>query len=129
MNIRLQEGLPFVPAVVGFHGQSLILNNVLLDTGSAGSIFSADRPAKIDLSYAPEDELLRIRGVGGVEFVFTKFVDHLAIGELQVNNFKIEVGAVDYGFSIDGILGMDFLIAVGAIIDLDQMKITTAHQL
>lgn len=125
MNIRLLEGLPFISAVVSFRGRSLILNNVLLDTGSAGSIFSADRLAEIDLSYAPEDELLRIRGVGGVEFVFTKLVDHLAIGELRINDFKIEVGAMDYGFPIDGILGMDFLIAVGAIIDLDQMEVTS----
>lgn len=126
MNIRLLEGLPFVSVVVGFEGRSLTLSNVLLDTGSASSVFSAERLAEIDLSFAPEDELLRIRGVGGVEFVFTKLVDHLAVGDLRVNNFKIEVGAMDYGFPMDGILGMDFLTTVGVIIDLDQMEITSA---
>ena len=126
MKIFLIEGLPFVSAVVGFQGRSLTLNNVLLDTGSAGSIFSADRLAEIDLSYAPEDELLRIRGVGGVEFVFTKLVDHLAIGELRVDDFKIEVGAMDYGFLIDAIIGVDFLIEVGAVIDLGRMEVTVA---
>jgi len=30
---------------------------------------------------------------------------------------------MDYGFPIDGILGMDFLTSVGAIIDLDMMEI------
>lgn len=64
-----------------------------------------------------------------MEFVFTKRVDHLAIGELQVNDFKIEVGAMDYGFSMDGILGMDFLIAIGAIIDLHRMEVTSAARL
>lgn len=126
MKIFLIEGLPFVSAVVGFQGRSLTLNNVLLDTGSAGSIFSADRLAEIDLSYAPEDELLRIRGVGGVEFVFTKLVDHLAIGELRVDDFKIEVGAMDYGFLIDAIIGVDFLIEVGAVIDLGRMEVAVA---
>ena len=126
MKIFLIEGLPFVSAVVGFQGRSLTLNNVLLDTGSAGSIFSADRLSEIDLSYAPEDELLRIRGVGGVEFVFTKLVDHLAIGELRVDDFKIEVGAMDYGFLIDAIIGVDFLIEVGAVIDLGRMEVAVA---
>lgn len=57
-----------------------------------------------------------------VEFVFTKRVDSLAVGQLQVNDFQVEVGAMDYGFDIDGIIGMDFLIQVGAIIDLAKLE-------
>ncbi|ETI88492.1 hypothetical protein ONV75_04755 [Clostridium sp. LQ25] len=30
---------------------------------------------------------------------------------------------MDYGFGIDGIIGVDFLKEIGAIIDLEQMKI------
>lgn len=65
----------------------------------------------------------RIRGVGGAEFVFTKKVDQLVLDELQVSNFEIEVGAMDYGFEMDGIIGMDFLITTGALIDLSQLEI------
>ena len=45
------------------------------------------------------------------------------LGELQVNNFAIEVGAMDYGFAIDGIIGTDFLLQVGAVIDLSHLEI------
>jgi len=125
MKLKLVEGLPFVGVSILFQGRKTWLEAVLLDTGSAGTILAADRLAEIGLTYAPDDEVHRIRGVGGVEFVFTKRVDLLSVGELNVNNFTIEVGAMDYGFSIDGILGMDFLTSIGAIIDLDMMEIRT----
>ena len=61
--------------------------------------------------------------MGGAEIVFTKKVDQLVLDELQVSNFEIEVGAMDYGFEMDGIIGMDFLITTGALIDLSQLEI------
>lgn len=39
----------------------------------------------------------------------------------------IEVGVMDYGFEIDGIIGMDFFIQVGAIIDIMNFEIRTDH--
>ena len=68
----------------------------------------------------------RIRGIGGAEFVFVKRIDRLSVGELQVSDFEIEVGAMDYGFAIDGILGTDFLLQVGAVIDLSRLEIHRA---
>ena len=32
---------------------------------------------------------------------------------------------MDYGFDIDGIIGMDFLVEVGAIVDLSRLEIYT----
>ena len=109
-------------------GRKLDLENVLLDTGSASTIFSADRLLDIDLRCEPTDILNRIRGVGGTEFVFSKTIDQLVLGDLNVSNFEIEVGAMDYGFrfELDGIVGMDFLKQVGAVIDLQQCLVTAS---
>ncbi|HEX5061730.1 MAG TPA: hypothetical protein VFV99_20325, partial [Kofleriaceae bacterium] len=41
-------------------------------------------------------------------------------------NFELEIGEMDYGFSLGGILGMDFLRAAGARIDLDHLTIDFA---
>lgn len=123
MNIRLQDELPFVAITLTYRGQSIKFENVLLDTGSAGTIFSTDKLAPIGLWYETDDMVHRIRGVGGAEFVFSKQIDHLAVGTLHVNDFEIEVGAMDYGFEVDGILGMDFLTRVGAKIDLAALSI------
>ncbi len=75
------------------------------------------------MHYEVNDIVHRIRGVGGAEFVFTKTVDKLAINELQVNDFEVEIGAMDYGIDIDGIIGMDFLTLIGATIDLHRLEI------
>lgn len=50
-------------------------------------------------------------------------MERLSVGELRAEGFEIEVGAMDYGFEIDGILGMDFLVRAGAIVDLARLKI------
>ena len=125
MKIRLQDGLPFVTITLGYRGQQLLLDNVLLDTGSAGTIFSADKVASMGVQYEPEDMVHRIRGVGGTEFVFTKRMDRIRLDNLDVSSFEIEIGAMDYGYEIDGIIGVDFLIQVGAIIDLATLEIRT----
>lgn len=123
MKLRLQDGLPYATATISYGGQSIDFHNVLIDTGSAGTIFSTDNVLALGLTYAPDDPVHRIRGVGGAEFVFTKRVDRLGIGDLQVDRFEIEIGAMEYGFDLDGIVGMDFLTSVGAVLDLAQMEI------
>ncbi len=126
MKIHLRDGLPYVTAVLTYQGKELSFRHVLLDTGSGGAIFSTDNVLVVGLTYAPDDVVHRIRGVGGSEFVFSKRVDTLAVGDLIVNDFQIEVGAMDYGFDIDGIIGMDFLVQVGAVIDLAKLEIRAA---
>ena len=126
MKIRIKNGLPYVSATLVHHRQRVTLKNVLLDTGSAGTIFSTDRVAAIGLTYEPDDFVHRIRGVGGSEFVFTKRADELKVGELKVTGFELEVGAMNYGFDMDGIIGLDFLMKVGALVDLDEMELRAA---
>lgn len=129
MKIRLQDGLPYVMVSITHHDQQLALENVLLDTGSAGTIFPTDKVLTIGLQYEADDTVHRILGVGGAEFVFAKEVDCLSLGEVQVNDFEIEVGAMDYGFEIDGIIGMDFLTQVGAVVDLAELEVYQAPPL
>jgi len=126
MKITLRKGLPYVTVTLTFRDKQIDLEDTLLDTGSAGSVFATDRLAKVGLQYEPNDSLYTIRGIGGAEFVFVKRIDRLTVERLAVENFEIEAGALDYGFEIDGILGMDFLTAVGAVIDLDRMEIHAA---
>jgi hypothetical protein len=38
----------------------------------------------------------------------------------------VEIGGVDYGFAINGILGMDFLRATGAIVNLNDLTLSWA---
>lgn len=43
MRIRLEDGLPFVEATIVVGGKTVELPVALLDTGSAGTLVTADR--------------------------------------------------------------------------------------
>ncbi len=121
MRLLLKGELPFAPVTVVYRGQSITLPETLIDTGSARTILSADVVAQINLIPEPDDILYTIRGVGGSEVVFSRKLDYLQVAERRVNDFEIEVGGMDYGFEIYGILGMDFLQYAGAILNLADM--------
>ena len=123
MKLRLAQGLVYVEMDVTFRGRGLHLSDVILDTGSAGTIFAADRLLEIGVAPEPADAIRRIRGVGGTEYVFTKSLDRLAVGEMEIDRFEIEIGAMDYGFPADGILGLDYLLKAGALIDLRRLEL------
>ena len=123
MKLHLVDGLPFVSAKLSYRGQSTLLEHVLLDTGSASTLFAIDHVQSISLHLEPNDAVHRIRGVGGTEFVFSKQLDGLTIGNLHVDEFVVEIGAMDYGLPLQGILGMDFLPQTRAKINFNQLTI------
>lgn len=126
MQFQLVGSLPFVTLQVGYLGRTLAIPDVLLDTGSASTILAADSLEPLHIYPAADDILHTIRGVGGVELVYLRELDFLQLGEIRLPHFAIEVGGMDYGFAINGILGMDFLLNAGAIIQLPTREITFA---
>lgn len=124
MRLRLKDNLPFVSITVIHQGKKIKIPNVLVDTGSGGTILSADALSNIGIVPEPEDTLHTIFGVGGSEVVFTRKIDELKVGTFLAKRFEIEIGGMDYGLDIQGILGTDFLISAGAIIDLEELEIT-----
>jgi hypothetical protein len=124
MNIVLKYGLPFVAVTICYRDKVLLLERVLLDTGSAGTIFNADVVDEIDVQVEPGDFLNKIRGVGGVEVVYSKLFDFVRVGEALLEGFEVEIGEMNYGMQIDGILGFDFIQAANLIIDSKELLIT-----
>jgi predicted aspartyl protease len=110
-----------------YDGRQIEIPKVLVDTGSASTVLSADMVSQAGLVPEPDDILHTIRGVGGAEVVFIRRVDRFQIGSEQgLDEFEIEVGGMDYGFEINGILGMDFLMGTGAIINLQDLRLEFA---
>ena len=106
--------------------QKLELSRVLLDTGSATTLFSASKLLEIGLTYELDDTLSTVRGVGGSETVFGKTLQEIRIADYAVPDFKVQVGDMDYGFDLDGILGLDFLLQTRATINLDGLALKFA---
>lgn len=123
MTMNIRYGLPFVELEVTFREKKLKLNNVLLDTGSAGTIFNANVVEEIGVVPEKNDIVDTIRGVGGVEYVYVKNFDLLQFGEISQNNFEVEIGNMDYGIEIDGILGFDFIRSANLVIDTNKMLV------
>lgn len=121
VELEYKYGLPFCQVTLMHKGNYIALDNVLLDTGSGGTVFKMDRVDEIGVTIEKDDTIETISGVGGVEFVYKKNIDVINLGGIEIRDFTVEVGVMDYGFEINGILGMNFMKGVGIIIDLDKM--------
>lgn len=124
IKLKRKHGLPFCDLKIGYKGKTLEIKDVLIDTGSGGTILKMDLVEEIGITIDINDTIETISRVGGKEFVYIKKIDFLEIGNLIVNDFEVEIGVIDYGFNINGIVGMDFLNKVGAIINLYDMSIS-----
>ncbi|AVP63422.1 hypothetical protein C3B64_03760 [Clostridium botulinum] len=124
VKLQLKHGLPFCSIKLIYKDKEMILDNILLDTGSGGTVLKMDKVEEVGITIEENDIIETISGVGGSEFVYKKYVNSISIGDLILDNFKVEIGVMDYGFEINGIIGMDFLKSLGAIIDLDKMIVT-----
>lgn len=103
MRFDLVHGIPFVEISLINEGKKLNISNVLLDTGSASTVIPAEIAVELGLDSLPDDNVLKIHGIGGTEFVYEKRIDKIALGSLTVKNIEIHVGSLDYGFGINGI--------------------------
>ncbi|WP_163852517.1 retropepsin-like aspartic protease [Paenibacillus elgii] len=121
MNITEEYGLPFISLTIIYKGKQLELQKVLLDTGSASTLFNADLVRDIGVVPEENDVVDTIRGVVGVEYVYTKYMDAIKFDGISVEQFQVEIGSMDYGIEIEGIIGFDFMRAAGLIIDTKSM--------
>lgn len=126
LPLTLRGDLAFVTATLSYGDATIDVPDCLIDTGAASSVVNADLVAEAGVFVRSTDRLRMLRGVGGREYVFVRTVNRLAIGSHGVDDFELEIGEMDYGFDFSGILGMDFLRTVGAILDLGELTLRFA---
>lgn len=102
MQLLLKDKLPFITVMISYKGEVIEIDNVLVDTGSASTIFAADLLSGISVTPEPDDKLYAIRGAGGSETVFSREMDFVQVGEQQSGRFEIEIGGMDYGLEVSG---------------------------
>ncbi len=122
-SIAILYNLPFVSVTLRANGQTLHLQRVLLDSGSAGSLFKTDDLRSIGVTGEMTDRIRFMSGIGGREAVIEKQIDALEVGNLIAQPFKIQMGSLAYDFAMDGILGADFLLVTNAIIDFKNLQL------
>jgi hypothetical protein len=103
--------------------KEIVLPRVLLDTGSAATVFNTDDMLKLDVRPQPDAPIRFMTGVGGREPVIEVKVQSVAVDDLVAMPFTIQMGRLAYGLQMDGILGLDFLRQVQALIDLRELEL------
>jgi predicted aspartyl protease len=126
MQLTLQDDLAFTRLTITYRGATIGIDHVLIDTGSASTILAAREVAALGIVPEMDDIVYTIRGVGGSEAVFTRRVDRVTVADHALPDFEVEVGGMNYGFELNGILGMDFLTQAGAIINLHDLTLDFA---
>jgi Aspartyl protease len=105
------------------NNQQLTFERVLLDTGSAATLFKTDDLERLGILPLPDNHVRFMAGVGGTESVIEKQIDALQVGSFILKPCTIYMSALDYAIPMDGILGVDFLLRVGARVDFQRLRI------
>lgn len=128
IGLRLENGLPIVSFSCTYQEKTIELRNVLFDTGCASTIFDTDLLANIGLYLdLINGTAKRMYGVGGAsELCYEQLVENLQIGTIILASFKLQLGMTRDPYGFDGILGIDFMTAVGLKVDFKNMNIEIA---
>ncbi|MCM3761998.1 retropepsin-like domain-containing protein [Alkalihalobacillus oceani] len=124
MKLHYLNGLLHTEFELRYQDKKAVITNIIVDTGAARTLISADAVFDIGIFATPVDELTIMSGIGGDSFAFRKIVDGLSFGTFSISNASIDFGHLDEGFGINGIIGLDILVPGKFIINLDEMYIS-----
>lgn len=124
MKLNYKDGLLFATIEIRYKGQLKKIDNVVIDTGASGSIISPDCVDDIGIYAEKHDRIMEYYGVGGsTHSAFIKNIDEIKVGSKSIHNIDIDFGLIDQYGEINGLIGLDVLIKLGAIIDLGKLII------
>jgi len=124
MRVEFKDGLIYTSIKVSFKGTSKNIDNIVIDTGAAESIISTDTVEDIGIIAESNDVINSFYGVGGsLHHFFSKKIDDLILGNFNFGEIKMDFGVIDPIGRINGLLGLDLLMKMGAIIDLKEMSL------
>jgi predicted aspartyl protease len=122
INITFRDGLLFTSIEVFFRGKSIVIDNIVIDTGAAETILSPDVVEEISLYAELDDFVHSFYGVGGsMHNFFSKQVDEIYLGTVSLKHVKLDFGVIDPHGHINGLLGLDILMELNAVIDLKNL--------
>lgn len=125
MKLEYKSGLLFVDMNIGYKGNNVLLNNVVVDTGAAHTIINPDSVFELGIKAEADDEFITMYGVGGEHYSYRKNVNAISLGRNCLENIKIDFGLIDENGYINGLLGLDVLLKLGITINLKELKLSS----
>ncbi|MCL6662578.1 aspartyl protease family protein [Paenibacillus amylolyticus] len=125
MKLQLQQGLPIVSLTISHNEQSIILHNILFDTGCAATVFDTDALAAIGIHIDfINGRAKRMYGVGGTsEICYEQHIPNLHIEHIAMTDFPIQLGSIQEPYGFDGIIGIDFMMRTSCKVDFELMDV------
>ena len=124
MQISFDNGLLFTSIQLKYKGKIHVIDNVVIDTGAARSLLSADAVESIDIRFENDDKIVTMYGIGGEEHAFEKNIDEIRLGDTTICNYDIHFGTIDPDGEINGLLGLDLLMKAELMIDFKNLLIS-----
>lgn len=126
MKINLVDGLLQTSITINYKGEALTIDKLVIDTGASHTLLSADAVADVGVYFENGDEIVSAFGIGGEESCFRKSFDSVMLGDFQIENFKLDVGALHEKLEINGLLGLDLLMTANIVLDLSELVMYSA---
>ena len=107
MNFELKHGLIWITFELIYEGNSVVIDNCIVDTGSAATAIDIDL---VNFNYGKSAIVKRLFGIGGgTQEVVSQNVGKVIIGGKELNNIEIEFGDIHAELGINGFVGNDIL--------------------
>jgi len=125
MKIKMINGLPIVSIQIAYQNNTVSLENVLLDTGCAVSVFDTDVVEKVGLLIDRNSgTAVRMYGIGGQsQLCYQHNITEISINDIILDHFTLQLGMTKVPYGFDAILGVDFCEKVGLILDFSQLLV------
>lgn len=125
MEFIMMKGLPVATVHLSFQSNDMLLENVLIDTGCAVTIFDTDEVKPIGLRIKPTSgKAVYMYGVGGRSDVcFQQEVQSLVIDSMVLENFTVQFGSIKEFLGFSAIIGSDFFSVAKLQIDFSENRI------
>ena len=122
-ELHYKNGLLYASIVLSHKNKSVKVNDVIIDTGACHTIILTDYLEGLDVELEDTDELVKTSGYGGVQYSSVrKKIDKLEVGDILLENIKVDFGEIDPYERVNGLIGLDFLRTAGLIIDLVDLR-------
>jgi len=122
-KLEYRDGLLYTSVELSHEGKSIVIENVIVDTGAFHTIIAPQFLEDLDVGFSEDDELVKAFGYGGtVSYSVRKKIDTTKCGDIGLENIKLDFGEIDPNEIVNGLLGLDFLKGSGIIIDLVELS-------
>ena len=118
-NLEYKDGLLYASITLMHDEKFVEVNDVIIDTGAFHTIILTDYLSDLGVELTDDDQLVNASGYGGVVYSSVrKKIHRIQLGDISLDNIRLDFGVIDPQERVNGLIGLDYLMAAGLVIDL-----------